>query len=135
MGFALITFVTVVIWIAAETLELRKSFRVLGGLLALGVATFSAWGICRVSSEFEKTMQTNNVAKNLTSGMVEITSRPFDVEELRARLNELNSDIEPTYHDHRSAEIAISKFLSGYGIKYRREMPIVVDDPYLPENE
>ena len=132
MLYVLLIIIALLVWVVAELRSSRRSVRLFVGGVAIVVVAASCLSAGLLSSQFSKTLQTNNVAKNLTSGIVEITSKPYNVDEFHERVRQLDDGIKPTYEDHFSAENAIRKFLSQYGIEYQAEMPIPVDNQYQP---
>lgn len=130
---ALLICITLAAWLIAELYSSVRLVRILAGGIAMVVIGSTTWGVCTVMSQFDKTMQTNTTTKNLTSGLVDITSEPFDLEEFQYRIRDLDKGIEATYEDHTSAKDSITTFLAHYGIEYRSVLQIQVDNPYGAE--
>lgn len=116
------------VWLFAELRDASRLLRIFLGVASVVVSVLGAAGMLSFTSQFEHTLETNNVAKNLSSGLLTITSSEYDQQLFRERVRRLDQRIIPTYEDHRSAEVAIRSFLSDYGIDYRKEMPIVEPD-------
>jgi hypothetical protein len=124
MIVAIIGFLAVASWIATELTTSWRSVRIAVGFVAMVLVGVITFGACSMGSQFNITFQTNTTTKNLTSGLVEITSGAIDIDEFRYRIRELDSRVKPTYEDHHSARLAITEFLSAYGIEYRNVIPL-----------
>ncbi len=111
-------------WILIELFDWSRTYRIVVGVLAVAFTVASVIVASCVSSQFNKTFEINNAVKNLTAGLVTITSSEYDQNMLHERIRRLDSEVIPTYEEHSSAKQAISSFLEKYGVRYQEEMPL-----------
>ena len=70
-------------------------------------------------------IQSNNILKNLTRGLVAITSEDeHDPALMVERLEVLNEKVIPTYETTSSSREAVEGFLKTYDIEYEAEIPV-----------
>ena len=118
------TIATIALWIAFESLDFKKAWRLSGGALAITTSVFCGVTIVSLSSRFDSNFETNNIVKNLTAGLRVITASQYDEKLLHERIVHLDGEVKPTYEDRDSARVAVQSFLTKYGIEFRNEMPI-----------
>ena len=91
-------------------------------LTCIAAAAFSGGAY---SSGFEVKLAANNQLKNLTRGLVAITSDDaLDTSLFRKRLTTLNNRVIPTYESILDSRMSVKTFLASYGIDYEEEIPI-----------
>ncbi len=127
MGLVLIAVVLVGTWISVEIFSKDTRVRVCAGLTFATICVIVAWVSSSTLGRFESTLETNNVAKNLTRGLVQILETEHSDTILLQNLRKMNDAITPSYEDHGSARSAVEQFLNEYDIKYEREIQIEVN--------
>lgn len=119
-------------WLSAEFFITIRAIRVSVQAVLLLAVCVASIGFGSFLGRFSLTSEGNNQLKNLTRGLVSITTKEdFDHPQFQEQLITLNKNVLPTYENYLASQQSVENFLKFYGIEYEVEIPI--GDVSLPE--